>query len=199
MLTKLNEICFADEITLWWNPSDEIIALRWLNFLLEKIWLDWVDSNHRPHAYQACALTTWATIHYRGRPRTRDSPSFVFVVRSLPDNLVRFNLFMAPDPRPVVEMMGFEPMTPCLQGRCSPNWATPPYLSEEWRVKSEEFLVEIWTCSNFFLFFSLLSLIFSLSLGFFPSSLFFERSFKIEQWIQRLPSLIRWHLTSCFC
>ena len=29
-------------------------------------WLDWVDSNHRPHAYQACALTTWATIHYQG-------------------------------------------------------------------------------------------------------------------------------------
>ena len=28
--------------------------------------------------------------------------------------------------RKLVEMMGFEPMTPCLQGRCSPNWATPP-------------------------------------------------------------------------
>ena len=28
----------------------------------------------------------------------------------------------------VVEMMGIEPMTPCLQGRCSPSWATPPYL-----------------------------------------------------------------------
>ena len=27
----------------------------------------------------------------------------------------------------LVEMMGFEPMTLCLQGRCSPNWATPPY------------------------------------------------------------------------
>ena len=27
----------------------------------------------------------------------------------------------------MVEMMGFEPMTPCLQGRCSPNWATPPF------------------------------------------------------------------------
>ena len=26
-----------------------------------------------------------------------------------------------------MEMMGFEPMTPCLQGRCSPNWATPPF------------------------------------------------------------------------
>ena len=29
---------------------------------------------------------------------------------------------------PLVEMMGFEPMTPCLQGRCSPNWATPPLV-----------------------------------------------------------------------
>ena len=29
----------------------------------------------------------------------------------------------------LVEMMGFEPMTPCLQGRCSPNWATPPFGS----------------------------------------------------------------------
>ena len=27
----------------------------------------------------------------------------------------------------LVEMMGIEPMTPCLQGRCSPSWATPPY------------------------------------------------------------------------
>ena len=34
---------------------------------------------------------------------------------------------MAPDTVRLVEMMGFEPMTPCLQGRCSPNWATPPY------------------------------------------------------------------------
>ena len=30
-------------------------------------------------------------------------------------------------PHLVVEMMGFEPMTPCLQGRCSPSWATPPF------------------------------------------------------------------------
>ena len=27
----------------------------------------------------------------------------------------------------LVEMMGIEPMTPCLQGRCSPSWATPRY------------------------------------------------------------------------
>ena len=27
-------------------------------------WSVWMDSNHRPHAYQACALTTWATNRY---------------------------------------------------------------------------------------------------------------------------------------
>ena len=27
-----------------------------------------------------------------------------------------------------VETKGFEPTTPCLQGRCSPNWATPPKI-----------------------------------------------------------------------
>ena len=26
----------------------------------------------------------------------------------------------------VVEIIGIEPMTPCLQGRCSPSWAIPP-------------------------------------------------------------------------
>ena len=25
-----------------------------------------------------------------------------------------------------MEIKGFEPLTPCLQGRCSPNWAIPP-------------------------------------------------------------------------
>ena len=28
---------------------------------VEASWWTWVDSNHRPHAYQACALTCWAT------------------------------------------------------------------------------------------------------------------------------------------
>ena len=34
------------------------------------------------------------------------------------------NLWLAKD---LVEMKGIEPLTPCLQGRCSPSWATPPY------------------------------------------------------------------------
>ena len=44
---------------------------------------------------------------------------------------------------PMVEMMGIEPMTPCLQGRCSPSWATPPfdevfYLSDLRSLKIEQ-------------------------------------------------------------
>ena len=29
---------------------------------------------------------------------------------------------------PRMEIRGFEPLTPCLQGRCSPNWAISPKL-----------------------------------------------------------------------
>ena len=60
-------------------------------------WLAQVGSNHRPRAYQARALACWAM-----------SQSLV----------LHFS--------PLVEMKRFELLTPCLQGRCSPNWATPP-------------------------------------------------------------------------
>ena len=73
----------------------------WLSYL--KVWWAQVDSNHRPRAYQARALTTWAM-----SPCKFLSVHLVFL-------------------SPLVEMMGIEPMTPCLQGRCSPSWATPPY------------------------------------------------------------------------
>ena len=29
----------------------------------------------------------------------------------------------------LVEISGIEPLTPCLQSRCSPSWAIPPYIS----------------------------------------------------------------------
>ena len=34
-----------------------------------------------------------------------------------------------------VEIKGFEPLTPCLQGRCSPNWAIPPFSFFFQRIK----------------------------------------------------------------
>ena len=64
----------------------------------------WVDSNHRPHAYQACALTTWAM-----------SPFLISSQSALARSLSL-----------LVEMRRIELLTPCLQGRCSPSWATPP-------------------------------------------------------------------------
>ena len=76
-------------------------------------WWAQMDSNHRPRAYQARALATWAMspCSFWFRP-------FVPAVLTL----LSFVCFVCT----LVEMMGFEPMTPCLQGRCSPNWATPP-------------------------------------------------------------------------
>ena len=100
-------------------------------------WWAQVDSNHRPRAYQARALTTWAMSPF----------SFFGISRSL---------------SPLVEMMGIEPMTPCLQGRCSPSWATPPSrVNEKWRVKSEKWRVLVEKASLFLhLIFIILSFLF---------------------------------------
>ena len=61
--------------------------------------------------------------------------------------------------QPMVEMKGFEPLTPCLQGRCSPNWATPPKgfstvpgnrTTTFWRPNRVcvVFFVSLWVTSN---------------------------------------------------
>ena len=110
-------------------------------------WLAQVDSNHRPRAYQARALTTWAMRHY--------------------GYLLRFPHV------PLVEMMGIEPMTPCLQGRCSPSWATPPsglgiiiFFSVNRLLKIEQqvnlcFLSTALSLSSSFLFFGLFFCLFA--------------------------------------
>ena len=61
-------------------------------------WWAKMDSNHRPHDYQSCALASWAIGPYQ------------------------LHFFL-------VEISGIEPLTSCLQGRRSPSWAKPPYLS----------------------------------------------------------------------
>ena len=72
-------------------------------------WWAQVDSNYRPHAYQACALTCWAM-----SPRYNQQRALLIVKYPFAPRVC------------VVEMSGIEPLTPCLQGRCSPSWATPP-------------------------------------------------------------------------
>ena len=77
---------------LWINSRFQFLTIKNWNpaSIRENKWWAKVDSNHRPHDYQSCALTSWAI-------------------------------------GPLVEMSGIEPLTPCLQGRCSPSWATPPW------------------------------------------------------------------------
>ena len=135
------------------------IHLRMWNRELCSQWWAQVESNHRPHAYQACALTFWAM-----------SPCYLHNHR----NRLSRSPFLEPMVsvfQPMVEMKGFEPLTPCLQGRCSPNWATPPY---EVIVKSEKWRVNRFGWKAFgFSSFSFLSYLFSF--------LFFQWSLKIEQ------------------
>ena len=90
-------------------------------------WSVWVDSNHRPRAYQARALTTWATDRYCSG--------------SLSDPCLPGESFNSL----LVEMMGIEPMTPCLQGRCSPSWATPPYERPYLHFSLSSKLPQNWT------------------------------------------------------
>ena len=94
-------------------------------------WWAQVDSNHRPRAYQARALTTWAMSPCKFR--------CISFSRTFPQSTFSRALFAlglsisAVGTADLVEMMGIEPMTPCLQGRCSPSWATPPL---EWKMES---------------------------------------------------------------
>ena len=118
-----------------------------------KLWWAWEDSNLRPYAYQAYALTTWAT-----SPRRRKVRFVPF-----PAKAENFTHFLAPPlhskpaslgfemilafldvgflcPSPLVEMRRIELLTPCLQGRCSPSWATPPYFNLSIDAGTSEFV-----------------------------------------------------------
>ena len=77
-----------------------------------KRWWAGADSNCRPHDYQSCALTNWATRPFKG---------VVWLKH--------------PQDEKLVEVIGFEPMTFCLQSRRSTNWAKPPDVF--FRVKTK--------------------------------------------------------------
>ena len=99
----------------WTLPADEMAYVRSSLFPkhLTVFWWEQVDSNHRPHAYQACALTSWAMF-----------PWFCLFFA----HCLRFSANLTTKSC-LVEVSGIEPLTPCLQGRCSPSWAIPPKKS----------------------------------------------------------------------
>ena len=52
---------------------------------------------------------------------------FVFVVNLLIHKIyIQFSRYISFYPFGLVENKGFEPLTPCVQGRCSPSWANSP-------------------------------------------------------------------------
>lgn len=77
--------------------------LRFNISLQHTLWWVLMDSNHRPLRYQHSALTNWA----KDPHKIQEKP------------------FCNPDH--LVEDDGIEPTTPCLQSRCSPSWANPPF------------------------------------------------------------------------
>ena len=98
---------------------------------LYKKWWAKMDSNHRPHDYQSCALASWAIGPYLVEIKSTFSVLKSFHFKTLlclcfsSPNQTRFaglwfgSIFL-------VESTGIEPVTSCLQGRRSPSWANPP-------------------------------------------------------------------------
>ena len=54
-------------------------------------------------------------------------------------NIIIYSLFFIRYSFLLVEIIGIEPMTPCLQSRCSPSWAIPPFISLEDSVAPRRF------------------------------------------------------------
>ena len=54
------------------SPSHRHIVIKLFQSLPRLCWWAWEDLNFRPHAYQACALTNWATGPMTARYRTQN-------------------------------------------------------------------------------------------------------------------------------
>lgn len=71
-----------------------------------RLWLRRQDSNLRSQAYEACEMTDFST-----PPQTDISTAaFPVAFEKHPKSQLT-----------VVDLEGLEPLTPCLQSRCSPN------------------------------------------------------------------------------
>ena len=53
--------------------------------------------------------------------------------------------------KPLVEINGIEPLTPCLQSRCSPSWAIPPHGARAVNSHSTLLWPQLFRCVSSFL------------------------------------------------
>ena len=77
-------------------------------------------------------LCRWQFAVWTHRPSVCESRASHYVLMQAPELTSKLDVQCLPLKRTahcLVEMVRFELMTPCLQGRCSPNWATPPKFS----------------------------------------------------------------------
>ena len=122
----------------WTRTTDKIAYVGFLALFprpfghiypFSRVWWEQVDSNHRPHAYQACALTSWAMFPNEDKAQKAclSRPACLKARRSVERVHLQPLGWM-------VEVSGIEPLTPCLQGRCSPSWATHPCITCLYRI-----------------------------------------------------------------
>ena len=84
---------------------------------IPKYWLGRLDSNQSMQESKSCALPAW--LH----------PNIWWSQLELNQRYKNFQSFALPTElwdHEMVERIGLEPMTPCVQGRCSPSWANAP-------------------------------------------------------------------------
>ena len=62
--------------------------------------------------------------------------------------LNQFSILYSRFQLPLVEVSGFEPLTPCVQGRCSPSWAIPPLIIITWNTIIGNLALEKKVCSR---------------------------------------------------
>ena len=115
------------------------IRLRMCNCQLCWQWWAQVESNHRPHAYQACALTFWAM-----SPCYLHNHRYRLIRRSVSLNLYGFGFATDGGDE------GIRTLDPLLAGQVLSQLSYTPILREEVIVKSEEvfFIFHHSFCSN---------------------------------------------------
>ena len=106
------------------------IDTPWESFgrFVDKVWLNWMNLNENRHTFGEF----WANLDYGVLWKKKDatSPTENCIITSLP----RYTEIYAQKKSPtivelfVVEIVGVEPTTPCLQSRCSSQLSYTPIL-----------------------------------------------------------------------
>ena len=128
---KNNYLCYAVVNLLFPSTTVEVVgsSLEPFFYLVTEIW--WAQMEFFKTIWLLC---NQSPPHFSPLSRSRDlvgsnglGPS-TSRLSGVCSNQLSYEPIM-------VEVIGFEPMTPCLQGRCSTSWAIPPFLAKAYLCK----------------------------------------------------------------